>query len=82
MYKTKVVTEEVKYECCDICGDEITRNSNTYRTYCYIAHYSCVDALLEKNVTKEARQAAEKKASEEKDYRGTYVGELRHLAKV
>lgn len=89
MYKTKVVTQEVKYECCDMCGEDLCSEKKTYyRTseytehVAYALHYECVDSLIEKNVTKEARQAAEKKANDEKDYRGTYVGDLRHLVKA
>jgi hypothetical protein len=64
MYKTKVVTQDVAYECCDLCGEELAGKSSTcYRTSEYIAHYECVDGLVEKNVLEAARQAlAEKKA--------------------
>ena len=65
MFKTKVVTEEVTYECCDLCGEDVHRNEPKYSTTRYLAHFNCVDSLVEKNVLKEARQSAEKKASEE-----------------
>lgn len=62
MHKTKVVTQEVAYECCDLCGEEVSRNEPKYLTPRYIAHFNCVDSLVDKNVTDEARQAAEKKS--------------------
>ena len=76
MYKTKVVTQDVAYECCDLCGEELVNKSSTYyRASEYTAHYECVDVLIEKNVLEVARQALAAKKAQAVQVQ-SYVGHI------